>query len=597
MSAAEIGVAALRIDPETWTGAGPLDVAQQADRLPIAFPRPTAGGVPLSRPGTDDWIVTRVFPDSGAEELVLVGPRGEQRLTFAPGDDDTPSWSPDGRFVAFLTGRWHPMSWYGIGVLDIATGEVRRLVSSDLAHAAPAWSPDGTRIAYQRTERTSPGSQVCWTTFDGAEERCHREPPANSSAFNLGWIDEHLLLLSVARSDSVRLATLDVEVDTLHYLDFQMARSQFVRAEIGGWWLAVESRRHAGEASAWAVFPLRRPELARTLVLAGGHASDYRLQWDPDWSGPGHLDSLIADLPAGGIAGTAPYRLSVRGVDSRGGTISPHALTFGVADSTVAVVRPPGIVLPRQPGTTMLTVSAGGWVETTVPLIVTAAEDSTVLTEQWGERHVDRWRAFGDPRPVLAIGPGGVPGLWNRGDGSYPSGAYSAREFPVERGIGAEVLLSAPVDLMQWQELSVALVTADSAELAAWDHTTGYMPGYTRGTGSTLCGFEYPAGGTAQRNRRIALQADQSRHVLPPALGNLASGRWFRAVLQLFPDGTCGLAIDGVPLARSATPAAHGRTVRVVLGLASLDNLMLHGPLKVWTGVTDEVDWFALAER
>jgi DNA-binding SARP family transcriptional activator len=597
MTAAEVGVVALQIDAETWTGAGPLDVPRAGTRLPITFPRSTSSNVPLARPGGADWVSTRVFPDSGGEDLVLVDPRGERRLTFAPGDDHSPAWSPDGRFVAFLSARWHPRSWTGIGVLDLASGEVRRLASSDSAYLNPTWSPDGTRIAYLRTDRVSPAAQVCWITVDGEEERCHREPLANGNPFDVGWVDERALLLTVAQGDSVRLATLDVEVDTLDYLDFHMARSQFVRAAIGGWWLALESRRIEHEASQWTVFPLRRPELARPLLLEGGDGSDYTLQWDADWARHGHLDSLAVDVPAAGIALAAPHRLRVWGVGSRGGIVTPRVLTYRIADTTVAVVRPSGMVIPRRPGATTVTVSAGGWVRTSVPLVVTAPGDSTVLREDWGDAHDARWRAFGDPRPVLAAGPDGVPGFWNRGDGSYPSGAYSAQEFPVDRGVGVEAMLSAPVDLSQWQELGVALISVDSTALADWDHTTGYLPGHERGDGARLCAFEYPAGASAVRTRRLYFQALSRDRRLQPVTADLASGRWFRVVLQLFPDGTCGIAIDGVPLARSARPVTHGRTVRAVLGLASLDNLMLHGPLRVWTGVTDTVDWFELAER
>ncbi len=596
LTAPEVGVVSLRIDAETWTGSGPLDVSRMGTPLPSTFPRTTSENLPLARPGAADWVLSRVFPDSGGEELVLRTPQGERRLTFSPGDDNTPAWSPDGRFVAFLTGRWHPMSWNGIGVLDLASGDVRRLVGSDSAYSAPAWSPDGTRIAYGRTDRVSPVSQVCWITSDGLEERCHGTPLPNGGPFALGWIDERLLLLPVQRGDSVRLITLDVEVDTVGSLDFRMARSQFVRAAIGGWWLAVESRRREHESSRWTVFPLRRPELARTLLLDGSDGSDYALQWDPDWSRPGHLDSLAVDLPETGIDGAAPYRLRVRGIGSRGGIVAPHAVTYHVADTAIAAVRSSGLVVPRQPGTTTLTVSAGGWVRTVVPLVVTAPEDSTVLSEAWGEGHLTRWRTFGDPRPELAIGPDGVPGFWNHGDGSYPSGAYSTQEFPIARGVGIEVMLSAPVDLSQWQELGVAFVTVDSTALARWDHTTGYLPAYERGGGRRLCAFEYPAGVSAVRTERLLFQARLPDRRLLPVSADLASGRWFRVVLQLFPDGTCGIAIDGVPLARSAGTVTHGRAVRAVLGLASLDNLMLHGPLRVWTGVTDDVDWFALAE-
>jgi hypothetical protein len=262
-------------------------------------------------------------------------------------------------------------------------------------------------------------------------------------------------------------------------------------------------------------------------------------------------------------------------------------------------VLPSGILLPRTPGTATLSVSAGGWREALATLRVVEPSTTSVLAEEWTDDWLERWRPFGDPAPALADGPGGIRGFWNNGDGSHPSGAYTLAEFLTGAGLGVQVQLSAPVVATQWHELSVSLVTTRDAELAEWDHVTGYLPGYLRTAGpAPLCAFEFPAGPPEAQRRTVRLGS--TLIAIPDSGGQQRSdygnGAWFTALLQLFPDGTCGLAIDGVPVAHSTEQVVAGDRVRVVLGLASNGTLNLHGPLEVWTGVRTDVDWAALVE-
>jgi hypothetical protein len=71
-------------------------------------------------------------------------------------------------------------------------------------------------------------------------------------------------------------------------------------------------------------------------------------------------------------------------------------------------------------------------------------------------------------------------------------------------------------------------------------------------------------------------------------------GEWHRVRLQIFPDGTCGLAINGQVLARSRDRVSLDVPYRIWTEGVSLDSKMLVGPLEVWTGVKTDVDWSAL---
>lgn len=82
--------------------------------------------------------------------------------------------------------------------------------------------------------------------------------------------------------------------------------------------------------------------------------------------------------------------------------------------------------------------------------------------------------------------------------------------------------------------------------------------------------------------------------VTPGVDTTLKSGRWFRLRLQLFPDVTCGVAIDARPLWRSRLSVSLDRPCAILLGVASSGTRVLHGPLTLGTGVRDDVDWSAL---
>jgi len=595
VSADEPRVAAIAIEPETWIDNSPIDVARDGRRLDIRFPGTPPTDVPVVEPGGTRWAATRVFADSGAEDLVLIEEGKAQRLTFGPGDDNAPSWSPDGRQIAFQTTRWHPLSWSAIAIKDLRSGTVRPLARSDSSYDTPKWSPDGTRIAYHRRDRASSATEICWATVDAGREWCRDGTSGRWQRQLLGWVDDHTLLLVAAAEDSVSLRSYDVDVSAEEDIGYRLPRSRYVRAEVGGGWIAVESRRSRRSRWEWTVFPVRRPDLARALST-DTQGPEFAVRWGLGASVPGYLDSVTVTLPRDGIPLGTPFTVRVAGRDALGNPVAARAVQLRVADPTIAVVRPTGRLIPLRRGVTSLEVSAGGWRRVSVPLVVRDDPPLRVLAERWTPDFLDRWRLFGDPRPSLAIGPDSIPAFWNQGDGSYLSGAYSVGEFPTARGVGVGVLLSAPVDRAQWQELSVTLVTTDSAALARWNHETGYPPGFARG-GGQLCGFEYPAGTTESRRALLRFPPLAAGNGVLPVSASVGSGRWTRAVLQLFPDGTCGVAVDGVPLGRSSEPVTYGDVVRVFLGLASRDNLMLHGPLDVWTGVTDEVDWFALLQE
>jgi eukaryotic-like serine/threonine-protein kinase len=68
-----------------------------------------------------------------------------KRVTFGPGLEDEPCFSPDGKFLAYTTDERGNLD---VVVQPLSGGEVIRIAGSDADEAEPAWSPDGAKIAF-----------------------------------------------------------------------------------------------------------------------------------------------------------------------------------------------------------------------------------------------------------------------------------------------------------------------------------------------------------------------------------------------------------------------------------------------------------------
>ena len=93
------------------------------------------------------YVAVRQRPDGARRFLLQIADsdgHGAQTVYDSPQPLMSPTWSPDGRriaYVSFESGR------AAVYVQELATGKRRQVSGGQGAHSAPAWSPDGRRLA------------------------------------------------------------------------------------------------------------------------------------------------------------------------------------------------------------------------------------------------------------------------------------------------------------------------------------------------------------------------------------------------------------------------------------------------------------------
>jgi len=536
------------------------------------------------RPGSRGTLATTSrFTDSGGLDVVLSSDGGHRvtRITNHPGDDYARAWSPDGRYLAIATDRWAEHSRSDIAVLnpDWPDSPPVRLTSNPAARdEVPVWSPDGTRIAFVRSAYGSLPPALCLVAVDGSGEECLNPGLEYTNPGLGGWISP--LEVAGAFVDSSGVSRILV-LNTVTAEHREVAEGAFMdRSHVAGW-IACYCRRSEAEPFQTMVFPAAYPDRAVRIEPSDPPPVIALFPARPVQS---YLDRLKIENAERAVAVDGTHRLELRGWDAAGRPTEPLAVRWTSSDAAVAAVDSSGMLHPRREGRLIVTATAGGWRTTSVEVTIGAAEAIAVTVEGWQEGIATRWVPFGEPKPLVVQTDRGAA-LAPNGDSTNFSGVYLRRRLPSDRGIGVDFDFSAPLTSPVWQNAHMLLMAADSLDVSTWDHQAGvmHMPPWRE------CGVHFPAGEGELAQRELLLTSGLDRPVTVPP--DMARGRWTRIRLQFFPDGRCGVALDGVARAILDRRVPLGDSAMLLIHAYSHRTRILVGHLEVWTGVRRDVDW------
>lgn len=125
-----------------------------------------------ARPSPDGGRIAFDSDRDGERGVYIADANGDNvhRVT-GEGFAAVPSWSPDGRRLAFVRAEANRPKVWNLWTMEIATGETRRVTSHRIGQPwGAAWFPDGQRIAYSHETR------LIVRALDGSGERIFNSP-------------------------------------------------------------------------------------------------------------------------------------------------------------------------------------------------------------------------------------------------------------------------------------------------------------------------------------------------------------------------------------------------------------------------------------
>jgi Tol biopolymer transport system component len=292
--------------------------------------KPLVSGVRHAAGATFSPDGTRLvfWGDDSPDTLYLANADGSAVRPMARGlwisTDKSPTWSPDGRFVALSTESGADRGDQFLLVVDVDSGATSRIAAPELdgiPATLPAWSPDGAWIAFvdARIPRSLPsGPSAYWIVHpDGSSaRRLPTSPLAGDILTAAHWAPDpdHLRLTYAALDAAGGSTATDV---------FDLATDR-------------ETRISSGERSR---FPAWSPD-ARSLAWLANAQSDIRIV-SADGRSASHL------IPRTGIAGPpawSPDGRELYGLDQSRSTLI--VITVDGSRPPVRIPHDPSQALP-----------------------------------------------------------------------------------------------------------------------------------------------------------------------------------------------------------------------------------------------------------
>jgi TolB protein len=130
-------------------GSQPHPVARTGGNYMLNFYLPPSGS---STPWWPSWSPDGkwiAFAMDGSLWKMGLGETVAQEMVYSKEYLSSPEWSPDGKWLVYTADDGRTIN---LKILNIETGQSETLTSGNHLNLDPAWSPDGTRLAYVSTE-------------------------------------------------------------------------------------------------------------------------------------------------------------------------------------------------------------------------------------------------------------------------------------------------------------------------------------------------------------------------------------------------------------------------------------------------------------
>ena len=203
----------------------------------------------------------------------------QTRLTDDLAADSWPSWSPDGRRIAFISSRDDPDpndddTIWEIYVMNADGSGQTRLTNDSEWHSLPRWSPDGQRIAFQsyRDENW----EIYVMNADGSGRTRLTDESRSSSELN--WSpDSQRIALRSTRDGNNEIYAMSADGSAQTRLTDNAANDRFPSWSPDGQRIAFYSYRDEN----WDIYVINADGSAQTR-LTDNSARDIRPSWSPD---------------------------------------------------------------------------------------------------------------------------------------------------------------------------------------------------------------------------------------------------------------------------------------------------------------------------
>jgi Tol biopolymer transport system component len=131
------------------------------------------------------WIAFQGYRD-GVYHVWLVAADGssQRELTWGPFDDREPAWSHDGTRIAFSSDRGDAGS-YDVWILDVKTGALTQVTKSPAEEYMPSWSPDDRELTFI-SSHGGVQAVMAVTLADGAERTIANAARADAPSWGPG---------------------------------------------------------------------------------------------------------------------------------------------------------------------------------------------------------------------------------------------------------------------------------------------------------------------------------------------------------------------------------------------------------------------------